>query len=336
MKNLLYLGNKVSTHGKTVTTVETLSLLFESENFIVKTASSKKNIIYRLFDMLWHIFKFRKSTDYLLIDTYSTLSFWFAFFASQLARILKIKYIPLLHGGNLPNRLIKNPKFCKLIFKNAYINVAPSGYLQAAFLKNGFKNVIFIPNVIEIEKYSFLLRDFEVPKLLWVRSFADIYNPQMAINVFNKIKEKYPFAILTMVGPDKDGSMIDCKKLAENLKLNVNFTGKLSKTNWLELSKKHTIFINTTRFDNTPISVIEAMAVGLAVISTNVGGIPFLLKNDENALLVSDNSVSEMVFAIQTIIENPNKMKAIVNNARLLSETFDWKNIKLKWSEILK
>jgi glycosyltransferase involved in cell wall biosynthesis len=175
-----------------------------------------------------------------------------------------------------------------------------------------------------------------VPKLLWVRSFADIYNPQMAILVFDKIKEKYPNATLTMVGPDKDGSMIDCKKLAENLKLNVNFTGKLSKTNWLELSKRHTIFINTTRFDNTPVSVMEAMALGLAVISTNVGGIPFLLSNNENALLVTDNSVSEMVSAIQTIIENPNKTKAIVNNARLLSETFDWKNVKLKWNEILK
>jgi L-malate glycosyltransferase len=336
MKNLLYLGNKLSSHGKTATTIETLGLLFESENYIVKTASSKKNKIYRLFDMLWHIFKFRKSTDYLLIDTYSTLNFWFAFFASQFTRILKINYIPILHGGNLPNRLYKNPKLCNLIFKNAYINVAPSGYLQTTFLNHGFKNVIFIPNVIEIEKYSFLTRDFDVPKLLWVRSFADIYNPQMAIYVFDKIKEKYPNAILSMVGPDKDGSMKVCKKLAESLNLNVNFTDKLSKNDWLELSKSHNIFINTTHFDNAPVSVIEAMALGLPVISTNVGGIPFLLNDNDNALLVSKNSVSEMVFAIQTIIENPKQTKAIVNNARLLSETFDWKNVKNNWNEILK
>jgi glycosyltransferase involved in cell wall biosynthesis len=84
------------------------------------------------------------------------------------------------------------------------------------------------------------------------------------------------------------------------------------------------------------VSVIEAMALGLPVISTNVGGIPFLLNDNENALLVSKNSVSEMVFAIQTIIENPKKTKAIVNNARLLSETFDWKNVKNNWNEILK
>jgi glycosyltransferase involved in cell wall biosynthesis len=208
--------------------------------------------------------------------------------------------------------------------------------LQTTFLNHGFKNVIFIPNVIEIEKYSFLTRDFDVPKLLWVRSFADIYNPQMAIYVFDKIKEKYPNAILSMVGPDKDGSMKVCKKLAESLNLNVNFTDKLSRNDWLELSKSHNIFINTTHFDNTPVSVIEAMALGLPVISTNVGGIPFLLNDNENALLVSKNSVSEMVFAIQTIIENPKKTKAIVNNARLLSETFDWKNVKNNWNEILK
>jgi L-malate glycosyltransferase len=336
MKNLLYLGNKVSNHGKTATTVETLSLLLETENFHVISKSSQKNLILRLIDMLFHIFKYRKSTDYILIDTYSTLSFWYAFLTSQLARLLKIKYIPILHGGNLPKRLIQNPKLCNLIFKNAYVNIAPSGYLQNAFKNQGFNNILFIPNILEVNEYPFQSRNFEIPKLLWVRSFAEIYNPQMAIYVFEIIKKKYHKAILTMVGPDKDGSMFKCKNLAESLNLEVKFTGKLSKSEWVLLSKNHNIFINTTHFDNTPVSVMEAMALGLPIVSTNVGGIPFLLKHNENAYLVNDNSITEMVFAIEAIIQNPSKTNEIVQKARLLSETFDWDIVKNKWNEILK
>lgn len=335
MKNLLYIGNKVSIHGKTATTIETLSVLLQQEEFEVITASSKKNMLLRMLDMLLQIINHHKTVNYLLIDTYSTTSFWYAFLCSQLARLFKIKYIPILHGGNLPNRLNKNPKICSLIFKNAYYNIAPSGYLKEAFESKGYQNVVFIPNVLEIENYNFLNRKIFEPKLLWVRSFANLYNPQMAIYVLAEIKKNYPNATLTMVGPDKDGSLEKCKSLTKELNVDVNFTGKLSKTDWIKLSENHNIFINTTHFDNTPVSVMEAMALGLPVISTNVGGIPFLLKNKENAFLVNDNSINEMVDAVDFIVKNLSETNKITANARQLSESFDWKVVKNQWNSIL-
>jgi len=335
LKNLLYIGNKLSRHGVTPTTIEILGPLLEQEGFDVRYSSSKKSQLLRLTAMLWSVFQYRKS-DYVLIDTYSTVNFWYAFATSQLCRCLKMKYIPILHGGNLAFRLKNNPRICRMIFKYSFQNVSPSLFLMDQFKSEGFQNLIPIPNVIEIENYAFLERKKAKPNLLWVRSFAEIYNPLMAVDVFASIKKKYPEATLCMVGPEKDGSLLAAKQKAKNLELNIQFTGKLSKEDWINESKQYDIFINSTHFDNMPVSVVEAMSLGLAVVSTNVGGIPFLLENQKDALLVSDDNVNEMVNAIERLIEDQDLFDKITTNGRLKSEQFDWKIIRNKWMVILK
>ncbi|MFK7058770.1 glycosyltransferase family 4 protein [Flavobacterium oreochromis] len=334
MKKLLYIGNKLSEKGYNATTIDTLSFQLEKIGYQVVAVSSLKNPLLRILDMLFSIIKNRKF-DYLLIDTYSTSAFWYAFFASQLARGLKIKYIPILHGGNLPNRLKKNPKLSQLIFNNAYKNVAPSNYLIERFIEEGFYNVFFIPNTIEIQKYHFKLRTTIQPKLLWVRAFASIYNPKMAVDVFSEIKKKYPLAQLCMIGPDKDGSLESTKKYASEKELDVTFTGKLSKEEWISLSKNYDIFINTTHFDNTPISIIEAMALGLPIVSTKVGGIPYLFSDQKEGLMVSDDSVDQMVEAICFLLSYPKKASQISIQARQKVESFDWEKVQEHWKNVI-
>ena len=333
---LLYLGNRLSKHGFNKTTIETLGLHLEQEGFGVYYASNKKSFPFRMLDMMWSVVLYRKQVSYILIDTYSTKAFWYAFVCSLLARVLNIKYIPILHGGDLPNRLKNNPKLCRMVFANAYQNVAPSGYLKQAFENAGFKNVIHIPNSIEIDKYEFKSRAELTPKLLWVRAFASIYNPEMAVKVLQQLQEKYPSATLTMVGPDKDGSLQTTKAFAESVGVAVNFTGQLAKEDWWQLASEHDIFINTTHFDNTPISVMEAMALGLPVVSTNVGGIPHLLTDKENALLVSDNDVSKMTDAICSLLEDQQKASDLTLNARHFIEQMDWNVVKEEWKRVLR
>lgn len=335
-RRLLYLGNNLSSHGYNKTSIETLGYLLKNENYDLVFSSSKRNQFLRLFDMMLTTFFYSKKVDYVIIDTYSTSSFWYAFFCSQIARVFRTKYIPILRGGSLPNRLKKNPFLSKMIFKNAYSNVAPSKYLQSVFLKCGFDNTIYIPNVLEIANYKFKERSSFEPKILWVRAFASIYNPKMAIDVFNLIKSDYPNATLSMVGPDKDGTLEITKKYAENLGLNVFFTGGLTKEKWLKLSNDYDIFINTTHIDNTPISVMEAMAMGLPIVSTNVGGIPFLLENEKDSLLVNDNDVQAMTNSIVRTIENQSETIFRVQNARKKVESFDWNFVKIMWNNLLK
>jgi glycosyltransferase involved in cell wall biosynthesis len=335
MKHLLYIGNKLSNHGYTSTSIETLGGFLEGEGFRVFYASSKKNKFLRMCEMIFKTFKHAKKVDYVLIDTYSTKNFWYAFIISQLCRMLKIKYIPKLHGGNLPNRIVRSKFFSDLIFNNAHINIAPSYYLYETFKNSGYTNLKYIPNTIELEMYKEFVKDFKIPKLLWVRSFSKIYNPEMAVKVFIQIKESFPEAKICMVGPKKDDSYSKTVRFAKKNNVDVTFTGKLSKEDWIELSKDYNIFINTTHFDNTPISVIEAMALGLPVVSTNVGGIPYLLKHNTNALLVNDNDVEEMSNQIKRLINESNLAQNLSEKGKESVKNFDWEVVKKQWVDLL-
>ena len=337
MKKLVYIGNNFAKKSNYHSAMETLSSLLVSKGFILIKSSSKRNKTARLIAMCMAIIKHRKSADYILIDTFSTLNFQYAFITSQLARIFKIKYIPILHGGNLPKRLDKSPIFSKLIFHNSYLNVSPSKYLEVEFSKRNI-NAKYIPNSIPLSKYSFKLRENIQPKLLWVRAFDETYNPLLAIKVVSKLKEKYPKAKLCMVGPDKDGTMQKAKEMAMKLgiKDSVTFTGVLKKEDWHLLSKNYAIFINTTNVDNMPVSIIEAMALGFPIVSTNVGGLPYLLDNNINGILVAPDNAKVMTDAIAKLLQNPTKVKELSLNAREKASTFDERLILEKWNEILK
>ena len=335
MKNLLYIGNKLSTKGKTATTIDTLGNAFSTEGYTVKAVSNKEHKVFRLLDMLLSILKNKNWADYVLIDTYSTQNFYYAYLTSGLCRFFKLKYIPILHGGNLPNRLKYSPNLSKSIFKNAYINVSPSGYLKSNFESFGYKNIIIIPNAIDIENYPFKQRAIVDVRLLWVRSFSNIYNPKLAVSILKALKDKGLEASLTMVGPDNDGSLSDAKAFAKSLNVKVDFTGKLSKKEWIERSKDYNVFINTTNFDNMPVSVIEAMALGLPVISTNVGGLPFLIENNEDGLLVPPNNVDVFVSEILSLAKNEQRILDLTYQARKKAEQFSWQVIKEKWNSIL-
>lgn len=335
MKNILYIGNQLAQKGKTATTIDSLGPLLEKEGYQLRYASSVSNIARRMVDMMRKTFKSRQWADVVLIDTYSTKNFWFAIVIARICISFNMKYVPILHGGNLPDRLDKNPKVTRAFLHNAHAVVSPGDYLRTAFAKAGYHNITKINNFIEIENYPFLERSVLEPKLLWVRSFAEIYNPQMAVRVLHLLKEKYPKASLTMVGPEKDGALENTKSLAQELQLEVNFTGLLSKKQWIERSKDHSIFINTTHFDNLPVSLIEAMALGLPVVSTDVGGIPYLIQHNVQGKLVPDGDVGKMVENIHHLIQHPKDVMTIITNARKRSLNYSWKEVSQQWRSLL-
>lgn len=333
---LLYIGNKLSKHGFSVTNIETLGDQLKELGYKVYFASEYKNKCVRLIDMLLAGFRLRKKVKLVLIDVYSMQAFYFALFSAWMCRIAKVPYIPILHGGNLPARLKNNPVLSKSIFGHSKINVAPSRYLQEAFEQEGF-HVEYIPNNIATSTYAFKERNTFHPFLLWVRSFDTIYNPHMAIDVVDGLSKSFPEVKLCMVGPDKDGSMKTCIEYAKmkGLQDNVLIPGKLSKEKWHAISSEYDIFINTTHVDNTPVSVIEAMALGLPVVSTDVGGIPFLIENEKDGVLVADDDAKGMENAIRRIINENDTGSKFVINGRKKAESFDWEVVKEKWTELL-
>jgi glycosyltransferase involved in cell wall biosynthesis len=313
-----------------------LTKLLQSEGHAVICASDKTNKILRLLAMCFTIIKHRKTTDLVLIDTFSTANFYYALITSQLARMLSLKYIPILHGGNLPERLKHSEHFSALIFNYAELNVSPSLYLASEFKKYNYKTV-YIPNSIPVAEIPFKLRTVFEPKLLWVRAFDKIYNPTMAVKVLALLKETHKNASLCMVGPDKDGSLGEAKDLAIQLGVaeSLTFTGVLPKAEWHQLSKKFDIFINTTNIDNMPVSIIEAMALGLPIVSTNAGGLPYLIENGVDGLLIPVKDERKMAEAITTLVNNPEKAMELSVKAREKAEKFDENWVKTQWHKLL-
>ncbi|WP_310992262.1 glycosyltransferase family 4 protein [Aequorivita marina] len=334
-KRLLYLGNKLAVHGKPPTTIDSLSVKLEEEGCSVISGSSKLNKIARLFDMTRLTIKNRNKVDLVLIDTYSTTNFYYALLVAGLCKVFALAYIPILHGGNLSKRLKNNPRLSKFLFGGSHTNVAPSKYMLKQFQQEGFQNLTYIPNSLAIENYPFKSREVVEPKLLWVRSFSEIYNPLLALEIVERLLKRGISVSLCMVGPDKDGTMERCKKVASELNLPVTFTGLMQKAEWIELSKDYDVFINTTNFDNMPVSVMEAMALGMPVVSTNVGGVPFLIANGEHGVLVPPNNAEAFVNAIIELSENPLEANRISQKARFKVDKYDWDNVKKKWIKLL-
>ncbi len=334
--SLLYVGNKLSHYGFTLGVIETLGPLLEREGYIVSYAGTYKIQAIRFIEIILKVVFIGRKANYILIDTYSTSAFWFAYFAGMMARLIKVPYITLLHGGDLPRRLAKSKRACQRLFNHSYANVAVSGYLKHEFEERGI-NVTLIPNTINIKDYPFKLREKMRPRLLWVRSFHRQYNPNMAADVLKELLKTHPDAELCMVGPDKDGSMEEFKNYVEGKDLadHVTITGKLSKQDWIDLSSDYDFFINTTNVDNTPVSVVEAMALGLCVVSTNPGGIPYLLSDDVDASLVDVDDSVGMAERIDVIIASPEKGRKYSTLAREKAESFDSELVMDLWKMLL-
>ncbi|MDT0295725.1 glycosyltransferase family 4 protein [Mesonia ostreae] len=333
-KKILYLGNQLSQHGKNETGVEFLGRKLKAWGYSVKQVSSYQNILIRFLHMLWSVLQVTSSNSVILIDTYSTRNFWYAYVSALLARLRGIPYICILRGGNLQSRLNENPKSSKTLFSKAEHLISLSDYLKEVFLQENYKTEL-IPNGFDITDYDFKERKQVAPKILWVRSFAEIYHPLLAIKVLEQLLKTYPKAELCMIGPQDAAAFNACKTYAEKHQLPVEFTGKLSKEEWRNRSKEFDIFLNTTNFDNTPMSLMEAAALGLPIVSTNVGGIPYLLKHNIHALLVEPNQVKFMLEAIKEAVENPTETYKRSLAARKLVENFDWKIIKEQWIRVL-
>jgi len=333
MIRILYIGNKLEKWGRTPTAVDTIPDLLKNEGLEIISISTFQNKFLRLLEMcLYCLFgNYQK----VLIDTYSTQNFIYSKLCGSITRFRGKDYYFILHGGNLSNRLRSSGNYVTTLFQNATRLLAPSEYLYQQFKQLGYENLVCIPNTIAIQEYTFRNRFETNPKLLWIRSFQQLYNPKLAIQVLENLSVIYPESELCMLGPDKDGSLEELKDYVKENDLKVSFPGKLSKPDLISLSEDYCIFLNTSNVDNTPVSVMEAMALGLPVVSTNVGGMPYLIQNEQTGLLVTPDDARAMTDACVKLISEPEFSAQLAKNAIIEVEKFDWERVKHQWLDLL-
>jgi glycosyltransferase involved in cell wall biosynthesis len=253
-------------------------------------------------------------------------------------RLAAKPYVLTLHGGDLPGFARRWPGRVRRLLVSAAVVTTPSRYLREEMQGYRQDMLLLLPNPLNLKAYQFQLREHPRPRLIWLRAFHEVYNPVLALEVLAILASKVPDIHLIMVGPDKgDGSLSKTRRSARELGLEerISFTGQVSKQDvplWLN---KGDIFLNTTNVDNTPVSVLEAMACGLCVVSTEVGGIPYLLENGRDALLVPPGDPEAMAAAVDRILQQPTLAGSLSLRARRKVEQFDWGIILPQWEELL-
>jgi glycosyltransferase involved in cell wall biosynthesis len=254
---------------------------------------------------------------------------------SLLCRFLNLPLIMFLHGGNLPAFTREHSRWVRTVLKRADRLVAPSEFMAAGFRELGYE-VVVIPNAIEISSYPFQERRSVRPNIAWMRSFHDVYNPEMAVRVLEGVRQIWPDATLMMAGGDK-GLRTSVEKLAQELGVSssVRFVGFLDHYGKVDELSRADIYLNTNRIDNMPVSVIEARALGLPVVATDVGGLPYLIRHGENGMLGPDDDCESMVEAVKELVENPKLANRLSRLGREAAETSDWSQVRSKWEALL-
>jgi glycosyltransferase involved in cell wall biosynthesis len=336
MLSVTYIGNFLSEHGLNPTYSEALVPELSRCGLNVRSASGFENPLLRMMDMLFSIWRTPRSNACIILDLYSgPRAFVAGYLLSLFARVLRKPYIVVLHGGNLPNRLSTSHAKLNSILLCAKRVVSPSRYLADTFAGQVLVDVI--PNALSVQDYQYKLRSPAAPNFLYLRAFHKNYDPITAIKAFAIVQGKYPKAHLSMLGPDLDGTFAQCISLVDRLKLRpqVALSGRIPKSEIPKLSEKHDIFINSTSVDNTPVSVVEAMAMGMCIVATTVGGLPFLLSDGETALLVDPGDEQKMAAAMMRLIEEPILAGKLSENARHNAEQMDWSRVVPKWLTLI-
>ena len=199
-------------------------------------------------------------------------------------------------------------------------------------------NLQLVPNAVDLGAHTFRTRERPRPQLLWLRAFHRIYNPALAPAVVSKLAQQFPEVQLTMIGPDsRDGSLQLTQRAATALQVSdrVLLPGRVAKADVPTWMSRADIFLNTTNIDNAPVSLVEAMASGLCVVTTSVGGIPYLVEHGRDALLVPPDDADAMAAAVRRILSEPGLAARLSRNARAQAQQFDWSVILPRWKALL-
>jgi glycosyltransferase involved in cell wall biosynthesis len=303
---------------------------FAADGYEVLSASSCINRYARLVDLQWTLVRRRRAIDVVCLEVYGGPSFVVEDAASRLARALGKRIVMTLHGGALPEFVARHPRWVASVLGRADCLVAPSTFLQRAFASHGY-DVRVIPNLIDLSEYEYRYRERLEPRMFWMRAFHHIYNPQLALRVLARVRASIPGASLVMAGPCK-GLKADVEQLAHETGLAgaVQFPGFLDAAGKRRAGNATDIFINTSRVDNMPVAIVEACAMGLPVVTTNVGGVPDLLAGGEG-VLVGDDDAEAMAGGVLRLLEDRPLAGRLSRAGRQLAERSGWDAVGPMW-----
>ncbi len=301
----------------------------------VRTTSDQIGRLRRVGDTVWTVARWRGQVDVAVVLVYSGMGFAVAEATTATARLAGLAVVHWLHGGNLPAFAAAHPRrFGRLLARGA-ATVAPSRYLAGLGAPLG-RRVEVIPNVVDLATIPWREHAPAAPRLLWMRTFHPLYEPEVAVRALDRLRHSHPGATLTMAGQEK-GSLAAVRRLVADLGLGdaVDFAGYVADADKAALFDGHDVFVNTNRVDNTPVSVIEAMASGLPVVTTDAGGLPYLVSDGVSGLVVPVGDAGAVADAVARVVDDPVLAASLSRGGRVVAEASAWAAVGPRWDEVL-
>lgn len=301
----------------------------------VQVLANAKSGVGRLLDVIFRGIWLIPQFDRIFVNVYGERAFAYESFAILYARLWKKHLVVLVHNGRMDEFIHRWPRWVGLVFSQVDRVVVPHRFLEEQLTKLGFRIDGTIPNFIDLKKYRYRERSILTPRFLYLRGMHSYYNPEMAIRAFAFIQNEYPDALLTMAGPEGSESAF-CRKLVRDLNLrNVHFVGLIAKERIADLADQHDIHLHTNRVENMPVTIIEMWACGLPIVGTEAGGMPYLVRNGMDGILVKSDDYFTMAQACLKLLSDKEIAATLSRNGRKRAEELTWESIRPAWEKAL-
>lgn len=324
MKVLLITNYKAGTGGISGQ-VEILQRKLREEDNTADIFNTKGTILYRL-SLIWRLRKVGKRYDVFHIHCCSGWGFLPAVVGICVGRCLQKRIILTYHGGGAEEFFQKRTKLVRYFLTRTDTNIVLSGFLGKVFDKFEIPYTI-IPNVIELDASNFRERNPIQPHFISIRTLDPLYNHFCILKAFQLAKQQLPNATLTLVGGGTIRAELEQFVKEQNIQ-DVTFTGRVDNSEIYRLLDKADIMLSAPHIDNMPVSILEGFNAGLLVISSNVGGVPYMIRDGENGLLFEDDDHQQLAYQMLYAVNHQHISQDIVQQAFHDVQSYTWSNIR--------
>lgn len=210
--------------------------------------------------------------------------------------------------------------------------VVPSDYLRRVFTSYGYRARV-IHNTIDTERFRYRVRAPLRPRFLSIRNFEWYYGVEQTILAFALLKSRYPDATLSIVGAGSQET--DLRRLCQTLDIrDIYFLGAIKPAEMPSVHDHADIFLNSSLIDNQPLSILEAMASGLPIVSTGVGDIANMLEDGVTGMIVPERDPAAMATAAELFLEQPDRARSMAARAYERLDRYSWSRVRSQWSAL--
>jgi glycosyltransferase involved in cell wall biosynthesis len=248
------------------------------------------------------------------------------------ARSLGKRVVLHYHSGEADDHLARWGMLVHPWLRRVEEIVVPSDYLRRVFARHGYR-VRVIRNIVDTSGFRHRERAALSPRLLSARNLEPYYRVDNTLEAFALLQARYPEATLTVAGYGSEERRL--RRLAASLGASgIRFVGRVEPEAMADLYDQADVFLNSSVVDNQPVSVLEAFAAGLPVVSTDTGDIAAMVRDGETGLLVTPGDPAAMAKAVADLLDNPDRALGMARRARQEVEAYTWPRVRDAWAAV--